>query len=267
MKSVLSEDNKEEKISSSQKSSLCEVKNFASLCLDKSQDVNEHRAHLPHGHQDGKLQFVTFRLADSLPQEKLDELEHDKESFVQQHPQPWDAETEARFYKLFGSKIDEWLDAGMGSCLLKFSDIRKIVCDALCFFDGERYRIHSYVVMPNHVHVLVEPFGENKIGEILHSWKSFTANEINKQMGSSGAVWRRESFDRIIRDEEHYQNVLRYISDNPKYLPETSYTLGVQGSDASCVANMKMECDAGSVASLCVSKAVLDARANSLAKK
>gem|GEM_PF-3092831 len=85
-------------------------------------------------------------------------------------------------------------------------------------------------------------------------------------MGSSGAVWRRESYDRIIRDEEHYQNVLRYIADNPKHLPETSYTLGVQGSDASCVANMKRECDAGRVASLCVSKAVFDARANSLAK-
>ena len=266
MKSVLSEDNKEEKIPSSQKSSLCEVKNFASLCLDKSQDVNEHRAHLPHWHQDGKLQFVTFRLADSLPQERLKELKQGKESFLQQHPQPWDKETEALYYSRFGSKVDEWLDAGMGSCILRMPFVRKIVADALDHFDGERYVIHSCVIMPNHVHVLVEPFGENKIGEILHSWKSFTANEINKQIGSSGAVWCRESYDRIIRDEEHYQNVLRYIADNPKHLPETSYTLGVQGSDASCVANMKRECDAGSVASLCVSKAGIDACANSLAK-
>ena len=160
-----------------------------------------------------------------------------------------------------------------GSCILRIPFVRKIVADALEYFDGERYLLHSYVIMPNHVHVLVEPFGENKIGEILHSWKSFTANEINKQMGSSGAVWRRESYDRIIRDEEHYQNVLRYIADNPKHLPETSYTLCGQGSDASCVAKMKSscdikrECDAGSVASQAIHDELANYPAFSLTKK
>lgn len=219
--------NKEVKILSSH--NISEVGNFTSMCasmyLDKNQDVNEHRAHLPHWHQDGKLQFITFRLADSLPQEKLDELEQNKERFMQQHLQPWDKETEAQYYKLFGSKIDEWLDAGMGSCLLKFPNIRKIVCDALSFFDGDRYRLHSYVVMPNHVHVLVELLGENKTGDVLHSWKRHTANQINKLIGGSGKFWQHESFDRIIRDKEHYNNVLRYIANNPRNLPEDSFSI------------------------------------------
>ena len=254
---------KEEKISSSHNSevgnakevkilsshNISEVGNFTSMCasmyLDKNQDVNEHRAHLPHWHQDGKLQFITFRLADSLPQEKLDELEQNKERFMQQHPQPWDKETEAQYYKLFGSKIDEWLDAGMGSCLLKFPNIRKIVCDALTFFDGDRYRLHSYVVMPNHVHVLVELLGENKTGDVLHSWKRHTANQINKLIGGSGKFWQHESFDRIIRDKEHYNNVLRYIANNPRNLPEDSFSIYMGKKISS-----SHDCDVKNVASL-----------------
>ena len=228
---------------------ISEVGNFTSMCasmyLDKNQDVNEHRAHLPHWHQDGKLQFITFRLADSLPQEKLDELEQNKERFMQQHPQPWEKETEAQYYKLFGSKIDEWLDAGMGSCLLKFPNIRKIVCDALSFFDGDRYRLHSYVVMPNHVHVLVELLGENKTGDVLHSWKRHTANQINKLIGGSGKFWQHESFDRIIRDKEHYNNVLRYIANNPRNLPEDSFSIYKEAKISS-----SHSCEVGNVASM-----------------
>lgn len=268
---------KEVKILSSHNNS--EVGNFTSLYLDKNQDVNEHRAHLPHWHQDGKLQFITFRLADSLPQEKLDELEQNKERFMQQHPQPWDKETEAQYYKLFGSKIDEWLDAGMGSCLLKFPNIRKIVCDALSFFDGDRYRLHSYVVMPNHVHVLVELLGENKTGDVLHSWKRHTANQINKLIGGSGKFWQHESFDRIIRDKEHYNNVLRYIANNPRNLPEDSFSIYKEAKmssshnnglcDVKNIASMEVkissshDCEVGNFASMIeqTAQAILDARA------
>ncbi|MBQ9417708.1 MAG: transposase, partial [Bacteroidales bacterium] len=233
---------KEAKIVSSPKESTSgEVKNFASLptgevgnfasldapspYLDKNQDINEHRAHLPHWHQDGKLQFITFRLADSLPKEKLDELKSDKAKFLEQHPEPWDKETEAKYYAQFGSKIDEWLDAGMGSCILQFPNIREIVCHALEFYNGERYLLHSYVVMPNHVHVLVEMLGEYKTGDVLHTWKRYTSNQINKLIGGSGRLWQHESYDRLIRDKSHYSNVLGYISGNPKYLPVGSYTL------------------------------------------
>lgn len=268
---------KEVKILSSHNNS--EVGNFTSLYLDKNQDVNEHRAHLPHWHQDGKLQFITFRLADSLPQEKLDELEQNKERFMQQHLQPWDKETEAQYYKLFGSKIDEWLDAGMGSCLLKFPNIRKIVCDALSFFDGDRYRLHSYVVMPNHVHVLVELLGENKTGDVLHSWKRHTANQINKLIGGSGKFWQHESFDRIIRDKEHYNNVLRYIANNPRNLPEDSFSIYKEAKmssshnnglcDVKNIASMEVkissshDCEVGNFASMIeqTAQAILDARA------
>ena len=193
--------------------------------LDKNADVMAtYRGHLPHWNQFGKLQFVTFRLADSLPQDKLAELRADKEAFERQHPRPWSSDTESEYYRHFGSAIDRWLDAGYGACCLRFPFVRKIVEDALMHFDGQRYRIHAFVIMPNHVHVLVEPMAEYTMAEILKSWKGFTATEINKVLGTTGALWMHESYDRIIRDEEHYSHVLQYIANNPKALNASEYT-------------------------------------------
>jgi len=118
------------------------------------------------------------------------------------------------------------------------------VCDALIFFDGDRYRLHSYVVMPNHVHVLVELLGENKTGDVLHSWKRHTANQINKLIGGSGKFWQHESFDRIIRDKEHYNNVLRYIANNPRNLPEDSFSIYMGEKISS-----SYSCEVGNIAS------------------
>ncbi|MCK9155413.1 MAG: transposase [Paludibacteraceae bacterium] len=194
--------------------------------LDEFESVNELYYHdLPHWHQDKKLQFVTFRLADSLPQSKLEDFIQQKKDFLRFHPQPWDDETAILYYKKYGSNLEKWLDAGMGSCALKEPEIREIVNNAFYFFNEKKYILHSFVIMPNHVHVLVELLGENKINEILHSWKSFTANQINKKTGRSDKFWMRESFDRIIRDESHYKKVVSYITNNPRNLDANSYTL------------------------------------------
>ncbi len=173
---------------------------------------------LPHWHQDGKYVFVTFRLHDSLPQEKLDQLREEKESWLKRHPQPWDIKVTKEYIEKFGKAVDKWLDNGHGDCLLKKQCNRKIVEDALLFFNGKRYDLVAFVVMPNHVHILMKLKEGFDLTEIMRSLKSYTAKEINKSEKKSGPVWQSESYDRLIRDEVHFDNVVRYIIANNKDL-------------------------------------------------
>jgi type I restriction-modification system DNA methylase subunit/REP element-mobilizing transposase RayT len=193
---------------------------------DKNFGVELTQGKLPHWQQNGKLQFVTFHLADSLPQEKLEELKSQKANFEAENAQP-DAETQRNYEKTVAENMEKWLDAGSGDCCLKFPMVRKIVEDALLHFNGEKYELHAYVVMPNHVHVLLGLLGENMLPDVLNCWKSYSAHEINKMLGTSGAVWHKESFDRMIRDEDHYQRVLNYIKNNPAKCLANSYSLCV----------------------------------------
>ena len=159
--------------------------------------------------------FVTWRLGDSLPKAKLDQWKEERAIWLSHHPEPWDEKTEAEFHARFSSQMDEWLDQGSGSCVLKDPGNAGIVADALRHFDGERYEIASFVVMPNHVHVLFRPLGKHTLPEILKSWKGFTARKINKRIGKTGALWQNEYWDRLIRSERHFFKVAEYIRENP----------------------------------------------------
>lgn len=112
-------------------------------------------------------------------------------------------------------RAEEYLDAGHGECWLRQPDIAKVVEDALVHFDGERYRLLAWCVMPNHVHVLIETGEGFPLGDILHAWKSFTAKAVNKILRRRGEFWQREYFDRFIRNAEHYAAALAYIEENP----------------------------------------------------
>ena len=172
------------------------------------------RANLPHWEQQGVACFVTFRLADALPQEKIAEWASAHANWLAAHPQPWtDAEAE-EYARDFGEKLEKALDAGWGACLLAAEENRQIVANALQHFNGERYDLYAYVVMPNHVHVLFSPLRQHSIHEILHSWKSFTGHAINKRMNRTGTVWQKESWDRLIRNDEHFRRTLAYIKQN-----------------------------------------------------
>ena len=189
------------------------------LYFDKSDfDHFEWGTHLPHWHQDDKYVFVTFRLHDSLPQEKLQWFREEKESWLKQHPQPWEEKTTKEYINKFGKAVDKWLDNNYGNCLLKKQSNRKIVEDALLFFDGKRYDLVAFVVMPNHVHILLKLREGHKLTEIMHSIKSYTAKKINENENNTGPVWQSESYDRLIRDQKHFENVVRYIIANNKNL-------------------------------------------------
>ena len=173
---------------------------------------------LPHWHQDGKYVFVTFRLRDSLPQEKLQWLREEKESWLKQHPQPWNEKVTKEYINKFGKAVDKWLDNNYGNCLLKKQSNRKIVEDALLFFDGKRYDLVAFVVMPNHVHILLKLREGHELTKIMHSIKSYTAKKINENENNTGPVWQSESYDRLVRDQKHFENVVRYIIANNKQL-------------------------------------------------
>jgi leucyl-tRNA synthetase/REP element-mobilizing transposase RayT len=171
---------------------------------------------LPHWQQGTCACFVTWRLADSIPAEKLNALRAEREAWEAAHPEPRSPGVESEYHSLFSERVDQWLDSGEGSCILRDPALAQIVSSALKHFDEDRYHLYAAVVMPNHVHVLFQPIGNNQISDILQSWKSFTAKSINAKTGESGRLWQPESFDRLIRSESHFGSVLSYIRENPE---------------------------------------------------
>jgi len=159
---------------------------------------------LPHFDTAHVIQSITYRLADSLPVEVLRRYE-------QMVTDESDDQRQGALRRL----IERFLDSGHGSCVLRQSAIAGMVIDAWRHFDGDRYRLHAWVVMPNHVHVLCEPLSGHSLSSIVSSWKSFTALNINRLLGRSGPLWLEDYWDRFIRDADHYDRVIAYIHDNP----------------------------------------------------
>src|SRR5581483_10006490 len=206
----------------------------ATFCgFDEFADIDITRRNLPHWKQTGKTYFVTFRLADSIPATKLSALESERESWLKHNPEPWNDAQRKEYYERFSAKLDEWLDAGSGSCVLKDERAAKIVADALNHFNGQRYKLGAWVVMPNHVHAVVTPLEEHALSEILHSWKSYTAHKINELLGSTGQLWQRESYDHIVRNERALFTIEEYINRNPEKAGiEVTQASRLQGEEA-----------------------------------
>ena len=135
--------------------------------------------------------------------------------WLRRHPEPRTPEQEAEYAEQFAERFHRWLDDGTGECWLRQPEASGIVEEALKFFDGQRYWLGHFVVMPNHVHCLVRPIGENTLSEILHSWKSFTAKKINAAVGREGGLWQNESFDCIVRDGAALDRFSAYVQENP----------------------------------------------------
>jgi REP element-mobilizing transposase RayT len=160
------------------------------------------RGYLPHWESDGGIYFVTFRLADSLPQSVIREIRRDK------HLKP---EEQGRLAK----ELEDFLDQGAGACVLKQPRMADIVASALRKFDGVRYWMLAWCVMPNHVHVVFQPSEQHGLAKILHTWKSFTSVEINRQLSRSGPLWQKEYYDHLIRDATQLKRAIRYTVENP----------------------------------------------------
>jgi REP element-mobilizing transposase RayT len=162
------------------------------------------RGYLPHFDGGEIPQFITFRLGDSMPPELLDRWREDLSS-----EQNVDVDAALR------KRIELFLDQGYGECYLRDPRVAESVQNSFLFFDGKRYRLTAWVVMPNHAHMLLTPSAGHELSDILHSLKSYTANEANKILRRKGQFWQPESFDRWIRDADHFAKVIAYIENNP----------------------------------------------------
>jgi len=149
-------------------------------------------------------QHIVFRLADSLPralwERWADELRLLNET---------ERNAELR------NRLQATLDRGYGSCRLRRPEVARVIEEALLYFDGARYRLHGWCVMPNHVHVIATPLNGRSLSSIVHSWKSFTAKAANKILDQQGAFWQEEYFDRAIRNEKDFLETMRYVAGNP----------------------------------------------------
>lgn len=135
---------------------------------------------LPHRQQDGITYFVTFRLADSLPKELLNQWRSERAAWMKFHPEPWSERDEAEYHRRFTAKFEGWLDEGHGSCLLRHGRIRDRVGAVLGRFDGVRYQHHAWVIMPNHVHALVSLAPGADFGKLLQAWKGASSREMKR---------------------------------------------------------------------------------------
>jgi type I restriction enzyme R subunit len=177
-----------------------------------------HGRDLPHWQQDVVLQFVTFRLKDSLPQSKLREWTAERTAWLACHPKPWDAKTRQVYNERFIASFEAWLDRGLGSCILKDPAVRQKLEAVFEHDSGTRVEFISRVIMPNHVHLLFRPLFP--LPDLIRNWKSFSARGIGR-----GPLWQRNYRDTLIRNERHLAAVVRYIRRNPKHLPSSHTTL------------------------------------------
>ncbi|HEX9745581.1 MAG TPA: transposase [bacterium] len=176
------------------------------------------RGFIPHWELQDSIYFVTFRLHDSIPPGLIEKLAIQCRQAVFAHQDNLEKKglsVNKRINNLMRKNLDIILDKGYGSQILKEQELAEIVSKAMKFFDGDRYELYAWVVMPTHVHVLLKLIGDNHLSDIMHSWKSFTSKKINKILGKSGSVWQREYFDRIVRDEDDFRTKLEYIINNP----------------------------------------------------
>lgn len=180
---------------------------------------------LPHWHQDGKLQFVTFRLADSLPSKVIEYIKVNVERFNKLHPKPWTSDVRREYWSTIGHLEERHLNNGLGSCLLRVEAVRQTVARHIMRGDGTQYHVLAYVIMPNHVHLLLRPIGDNDANSIVHTIKRGSAMAINHMLNRKGPLWQSESFDRLVRSPAHLDNCLDYIKTNPHGLPPHHFTL------------------------------------------
>ncbi len=173
---------------------------------------------LPHWRKEGGIYAVTFRLADSLPQETIRAYQNEKsrlEELAQNSDPGIQADASQQLKELFENTIEKTADEALGECHLKNSEIAEIVKNAFLHFDGDRYDLAAWCIMPNHVHLLLKPRPGQELSEIIQSLKGFTAKEANKVLGTEGTFWMKEYYDHLIRDEDDFFNQYQYILNNP----------------------------------------------------
>jgi type I restriction enzyme R subunit len=194
---------------------------------DPEQPVSRTRGHLPHWEQDRATYFITWRLADSIPKRVWESWRERRSAWLRSHRIDPDGadwrrllenlpDEVRRDFRRFATQLEDELDAGHGACSLRKMDLALIVADALRHWDGEKYLLGDFVIMPNHVHLLVGGLSHGKMLAQVTSWKKWSALQINKATGERGRLWQDESFDHLVRSVGAFQKFRKYIAGNPE---------------------------------------------------
>jgi len=204
--------------------------------LDWDAEIEVKARNLPHWFQANAAIFVTFRTSDSLPVQVRLRLAEELRRWLASNNLPlelaesvFEAKTakfdrilaelelarQRELRKLTSQLFHRSLDESHGECLLRNRSIANIVAEAIMKFDGDRYDLDSFVIMPNHVHAIVQFRGGYGLSVVSQSWMRFTARAINKHNGRVGGLWQPECFDHIIRSDKQFQYLRRYIFENP----------------------------------------------------
>jgi REP element-mobilizing transposase RayT len=175
------------------------------------------RGRLPHWEKEEGLYFITFHLADSLPQSVLAKIveRHNLLATAKQNNANLLPEQEALLAGYSHSRIEEYFDRGAGSCAFNDPRIAGAMAAALRFREGAHYRLLAWCIMPNHVHVVVRLFPGQELARVVKAWKNFSAKAANQTLGRKGRFWQREYYDRLIRNEDEFNRAIRYVVENP----------------------------------------------------
>jgi putative transposase len=166
------------------------------------------RGYIPHFDRPDLVQSITVRLEDAVPQKLIDQW---KLQLKVTKDLPMSDPRQAALRK----RIDKYEDAGHGACWLRNEKVAAMVERSLLCFDGVRYRLIAWCIMPNHVHAIIEIMEGHSLDKILHSWKSYSSHEANRILHRSGKFWFREYHDRYIRNSEHLAQAVEYVERNP----------------------------------------------------
>jgi type I restriction enzyme R subunit len=194
--------------------------------FDPRAEVAIREGKLPHWYQAGVTYFVTFRTEDSVPRALLRSWHARREHWLRKHGidpagPTWkaqlrcNAQLEIEYHAAFIREFMEYLDRGHGACPLADANLAAQVTECLFHFDGDRYHLGDFVVMPNHVHLLVCLLGTTEIETQCRSWKKFSATQINRLRGGNGRFWQEESFDHLVRSDAQFEHFRCYIAGNP----------------------------------------------------
>jgi len=195
--------------------------------FDPKADLQIAEHYRPHWSQAGAIVFITFRALDSIPREVIERWDDEKQEWLRNHQldttEHWSIAVQhlpekerAEFNRRFSRCREMFLDTCHGRCLLRRPELATIVADSLLYFDGDRYRMGDFVVMPNHVHLLVAFPTEGAMREQCDSWLHYTAFRINRAINEKGKFWQQEPFDHLVRNPEQYEYLRTYIADNPQ---------------------------------------------------
>ena len=182
------------------------------------------RRKLPHYQPSNATFFITFRLANSLPREIVMRLRKEREEELRLA-----GKNKILSYKVqrkYFGKFDEYLDrVNHGQMWLRDKRIAKLIADTLQYWNGKRYELQCYCIMPNHVHLVLTINGETNVKQvnnlsyalsrILHSIKRHTAREANTLLGRTGAFWQHESYDHVVRNGKELERIISYVLHNP----------------------------------------------------